>query len=316
MSAHLGPLVSALVDDQLEPALREKALAHLVCCPRCAQEVQDTRAARALLNKAHEMPALRDDFMSGLLSLAQDCDPPRTVPVSHDNPFITREPIPGGAYCGKLSGKQSLRKWATYGSVFALGGACAAAFILGARPLIAPQSDYETLVERLDVLRGSSAFSPLYDVARTQPHRNPQGVDHGNFNTLLYQHGLAPPKEKPEGVTIKEVGFLATRPTELEIVIATPIGEVLVVEHKGVLDGSTVDSASVIDHELGPIYVLGDAPTHLVWQSEEAVIELITDIESEDLMQFAHTFAAEQHDEGLTARFARGFSVLAGVVSE
>ena len=49
MTAHLGDLVSALVDGQLEPAEEASALSHLAGCERCAAELKATADMRAVV---------------------------------------------------------------------------------------------------------------------------------------------------------------------------------------------------------------------------------------------------------------------------
>lgn len=317
MSAHLGPLVSALVDDQLPPAARDRALAHLAICERCTEEVRDTRVAHKLMSNAAGTPALRSDFIDGLLTMASaEVHYERARPDSAENPFVTHSAVPGGAYCGVLSKPHGFKQWLKYGSVFALGGACAVAFLLGARPVISPKTDTDTVAARLALLRNSAAFNPLYEVTATQADGTKSGIDTAKLSTWLEQHGWTAPSALPAGVTITEVGFLSDQPDELEIVVETPVGEILIVESRGVLDESITKTATKLTLERGSAYVLSDNPAHLTWQSGDTVIELHSTHSVDEIMQFAGTFEAQHHDSGISARMARGFTNLAGVVSD
>lgn len=319
MSAHLGPLASALVDEQLQPAAREKALAHLVVCHRCTQEVRDIRTARAALSLAsEEQPALSNNFMQGLLQMAHEehAQAQREAIIAHREAFVDHKPVPGGEYCGQMKARKKLTQLAKYGAVFALGGSCVAAFLLGERPNITPRSDQGILAERLSVLRESNSFSPIYGVHGPVASGHGSTVDSHKLNGWLKEHGWTVPEALPTGVTITSVGFLASRPNELEFIMDTPVGEVVIIESHGILDVSSFDSPVIMEHPHGPIYKLRETPTHLVWQSGETMIEVIGQAASEQLMELAHSFKAEQHDSGYTAQLARGFTQLAGVVSE
>lgn len=318
MNTHLGPLVSALVDDQLGQPARDKALAHVAACDRCAEEVRNTRIARSYLSDAAGMPPLRGSFMDGLISLAseQQVVPSDEEILARRNEFETHQPLPGGQYCGLLAAKTQPKQWLKYGAVFALGGACVAAFLLGARPHVTPQTDHTILAERLSVLRGNASFSPIYEISNRFSDGTSHGVDYTKLVKWLEAHGWTAPQTLPVGATITEVGFLASRPHELEFVVDTPGGEVVIIESHGILDVSRYDSPQVVAEKDGPIYKLSDQPIHLAWQSGDTVIELVSDNGFDELLEFAETFEASQHDSGYTARLARGFTQLAGVVSE
>lgn len=317
MSAHLGALVSALVDDQLPPAAKERALAHLASCERCAEEVRDTRIAHKIMSNAAGTPALRSDFIDGLLHMAtQETPSGPNVYSSAENPFVTHSAVPGGAYCGVLRKRGSAKQWIKYGSVFALGGACAAAFILGSRPTVSPRTDADSIATRLSQLRSSASFNPLYEVTATQADGSKSGVDTTKLSVWLEKHGWAAPSALPSGVTITEVGFQAEKPNELEIVVNTPRGEILIVESRGVLDESTIKDARTLTVDRGTVYVLSETPAHLAWQSGDTVIELHSTQSTDEILQFAGTFKAQNHDSGISARLVRGFTDLAGVVSD
>ena len=56
---HLGDLLSALVDGELDPAQVAAAQAHVARCPSCAAELDDVTTARALVRG---LPALDPPF--------------------------------------------------------------------------------------------------------------------------------------------------------------------------------------------------------------------------------------------------------------
>ncbi len=71
---HLGRRVSALVDDQLPPDERERALAHLVGCPHCRVLVDAEVTAKATLRTLGD-PAPPPGLLAGLLDLGGPSGP-------------------------------------------------------------------------------------------------------------------------------------------------------------------------------------------------------------------------------------------------
>ena len=119
---HLGSQVSALVDGQLSPAARERALAHVAVCPECADELTSARAARRALAAAFDVP-MAPELTQRLLALGATSGvargatrrdgssrPPRSFP--HDS-----VPLPGTGSGrrmpdGCLHGDLAARWWA------------------------------------------------------------------------------------------------------------------------------------------------------------------------------------------------------------
>jgi anti-sigma factor RsiW len=68
VSGHLGPLAAALVDDQLDPSSREKALRHVAACESCRFEVEQQRTMKARLDRMGEpeLPSALLDRLSAL----------------------------------------------------------------------------------------------------------------------------------------------------------------------------------------------------------------------------------------------------------
>lgn|GEM_PF-3118635 len=323
MNGHLGSLISALVDDQLPPHVRERALAHAAACSSCAQEIQATRRAHGLLANPGCDPVARHDFVSGLMSLAQAersafAQSSGGVPADFatqyaDNPFIVRESIPRCAFSGEVRRRLPLGQMGKYAAVFALGGACALAFVLGSRPLVTPAVDDNSLHAKLASITYDPSFSPVIGVASDA---DPGQVDNAKLVKWLHQHSWAAPSALPDSVSVAQVGFSASNPSQLEIVLSTPYGSALITERRGALDAAAISQASVIEHDGGPVYVLGDSPTHLVWQNGEIVMELVSAQSISQLAAVTQTMDVDRYDESLGARLMRGFTDIAGVVRE
>jgi anti-sigma factor RsiW len=86
MSGHLGDLAAALVDGQLSPGVRERALRHLEQCARCRDEVAEQERLKSQLSHLFAPPS-PSDLASRLLSLP-------TSPV-----------VTGGSYLGGGDGR-------------------------------------------------------------------------------------------------------------------------------------------------------------------------------------------------------------------
>lgn len=319
MSAHLGPLVSALVDEQLGAAARERALAHAAQCDQCAAEIRATRSARGLLSKASGVPELRTDFMSGLVNMAHaqtDQQSAAHISQSNSNPFIPVAEVPKTQFSGDLKQPTSVRQWLRYTAVFGLGGACAAAFLLGSPSVINPVSNTSVLAQRLGVVENAKLFTPETQVSTANSNGALDSIDTSLLQTWLQHNGWSAPVSLPHGVSVQRVGYVDGRESELEIVVQTPAGMVLVSEAKGKLDSQALAKFETIDDHTEPIYVLSSQPAHLVWQSGDTVIELVSQLSTQELVELCKSFEAEGYDTGISARFIRGFSDIAGAISE
>ena len=67
-AGHLGRLVAALVDGELAPDVRERALAHVAACARCGEEVRRHRETKARLSGLGP-PALPEHLAARLSGL-------------------------------------------------------------------------------------------------------------------------------------------------------------------------------------------------------------------------------------------------------
>ena len=90
---HLGSWLSALADGQLPPDETERALVHVVGCPRCTAELATARATRRVLsNTAAEPLEPASGLTARLLSLAPEGLPGRW---SRPDPFAAAASLPG-----------------------------------------------------------------------------------------------------------------------------------------------------------------------------------------------------------------------------
>ena len=109
-------------------------------------------------------------------------------------------------------------------------------------------------------------------------------------------------------------GFISSDPGVLEIVFDTEVGTVVVTETYGQLNVNAVSGLPSIAHFSGPIYVASDAPTHLVWQSGENVMELSSPAAISDIGEMINGFAVTPSDTGMKDRLARGLTQMTGVI--
>ena len=142
MSAHLGDRVSALVDGQLAPAVAERALAHVACCPRCAADLAAARAARRVLSDVDDVrPA--GDLTARLLALG-GCGPadpagtPRPAPARPMDPFVPPSGAAGAtaAFTGGTSTPARGLTGLLGGSVLGSGSVLGGRPVLGGRGLL------------------------------------------------------------------------------------------------------------------------------------------------------------------------------------
>ena len=75
---HLGPLVTALVDEELQDDVRRRALEHAARCPSCTAEIDAQRRLKARVGVA-PLPAPPEALTRRLLELAAPAPPQRTA---------------------------------------------------------------------------------------------------------------------------------------------------------------------------------------------------------------------------------------------
>lgn len=109
MSAHLGPLVTAFVDGELDHDRREEVLAHLAHCTGCRAEVDGVRRLKQALRGAADVSPVPTDLTARLLAAIQNTPQPVSVGP------VRRRPAP----------HRRLRRTAVGGAfvVLGLGGA-------------------------------------------------------------------------------------------------------------------------------------------------------------------------------------------------
>ncbi len=80
-SGHVGDLGAALVDEQLEPALRELVLLHMIGCVMCRHDVEEQRQLKARLQALRE-PGLPFSLFSKLSALDKPDKPDKTAALT------------------------------------------------------------------------------------------------------------------------------------------------------------------------------------------------------------------------------------------
>jgi hypothetical protein len=89
---------------------------------------------------------------------------------------------------------------------------------------------------------------------------------------------------------------------------------VVVREQKGQLDLSVLGGTTRTVVDGNPVYVVSETPVHLVWQSSDTVIDVVSEMALDDVLQLVSTFTVDEFDTGFQARVGRGWSTLTGVL--
>lgn len=319
MTKHLGDLGSALVDNQLSLTNQEKALAHLARCPPCAKEVGAIRAARTLLSSAAEIPLPRTDFLGSLMALDKgELEGGFSMNASGatigSNPFHEGEFVPRGALSGDIQNVSGFKKhWPKYVAGLAVGALCAGAYTLGGRPSITPQLTAAATQEHLNRTNVTFDFMPVVGVSQNSEADHVTGIDHDKLLGWLSAHQFSVPQGLPESVQVVRAGFSSSDPEVLEILFDTEVGTVMLTETHGQLNLKAVTKLPFIEHLSGPIYVVSNTPTHLVWQSGENVIELSSPAAIADIGEMIDGFKVTPSDAGMKDRLVRGLTQMTGV---
>lgn len=339
MSAHLGDWVSALVDNQLAPADRERCLAHLAACPGCAREVEDARAARRALVLDIDEVRPAPDFMSRLLSMSEPPPPAAGEVVGFDepgrgegsgsrapgaSPLVAHEQLPPRwrALCGDVDHRGGRRGRAVIAAILGTTMVTVSLFTLGDRPVVAPDRQQNEALSALAAAAQLRSSDGLVLAAGTGdlgtgPLGTGPGTDGYDHEVLewMSEQGWPRPDPLPDTVTVAAVRYSGTQDDVLEVDLDTPFGDVVLREQHGRLDPDKVSDLRTVDAGGAPVYVVSDAPVHLVWQSSDTVVDLVAPGSVDDVLQLVSTFPVDEYDQGFQARVGRGWTTLTGVLS-
>jgi hypothetical protein len=323
---HLGTLVSALADDQLSPATRERALTHVAGCDQCAAELAVARAVRKRLSCARDVLPTTD-LTSRLLALstqipAAQGDPLRAGPPVRD-PWAP--PADEGALRDALTGDvvaHARRRRARRTLIVASSGVAVLAvslFALGDRPVVVPERH---VAAPLTLLAQSGHDVPDSDEvdlvplvpAAGQVASAPASMDLVDSAALTWmaEHGWTSPSGILEGFDVTGVRLVGEDHDVLQVELSGPEGAIVVREQVGRLD--TTSLARSDGFEGRDVYVLSDEPWHVVWQAGDTVIDVVAEARQDVLAAFVATFPAHDFDEGVPARISRGWTTMTGAL--
>ncbi|MHB1488964.1 MAG: zf-HC2 domain-containing protein [Cellulomonas sp.] len=323
---HLGSLTSALVDGQLDPAAAERALAHAAACAPCAAELAAARAYQRVLSAIDDV-APAPDLTARLLALgAGACGPGAPggsgTPPGPRHPTASllapAQPFPSGGMRGDVTGRHGARRWVT-SSVVGVGAAALALFVLGDAHVVAPSERPAQAMALLahveDAAAGSASVVSRDAGASAASTVDGLNLDGGQGAVLAWMHanGWPCPGELPTGATVTAVRLTADE--VLEVDVETPRGQLVLTEQRGILDTSTVAGADRVDVGGASAYVLSRSPWHLAWQSQDTVVELVSDAGRDQVQQVARTIPAEAFSDAPPARIVRGWQIVTGVIS-
>lgn len=337
MSGHLGARVSELVDDELDPAARERALAHVTRCRRCADEVRAVRAARRAL--CADLPGVvpDPDFMTRLLALQHDVAGAGEQPSGEvrDRQPLAPPPGPGGsgvpglrtevrgmpAGVGALRGdvrRAARRRWVAWGTGSALlasGVAASGLLVLGQRPVVVPDRVPAAALSVLASAPPPRATSPTPGIMQAVGARDELPGSDVDVLSQARADGWQCPLELPAGVHVAAIRIGGVDEAVLELDLEGPAGRAVVREQKGRLDLASVEDAVARTVDGAPVYVLSTAPLHVVWQSGENVVDLVAETSLENVLQLISSFSVDEFDTRVQAQLVRGWSSLTGGLS-
>lgn len=302
---HLGTQVAALVDGQLPPAAAERALCHIAGCAECAAQVSAQRAARAALASAGQVPVAAD-LTSRLLALGADPRALGSVPVSRAErartglgalrsrvagPPATPVPMPpsraerlAARVC--LPGASRRRAPVPAWAVLAVAGVAAVwLFAVGEEDAVVPERHP---AQALSLLAAAEALSGPADA-----------VEAGAMGAV----------QVPAGYQVVAVQH---HEDYVEVDLDGPYGAVVATQHPGRLDPDAVAGLPVMQAGGHDVYVLSQGPWHLVWQSGDTVVSVVSGSASPAVDAVATAFPSVPFDDGVDAQISRGWAALAG----
>ncbi|MCU1430998.1 MAG: zf-HC2 protein [Actinotalea sp.] len=124
----------------------------------------------------------------------------------------------------------------------------------------------------------------------------------------MRDHGWAPLDPLPPGYAITGVRQDA-RGRSLEVDLDGTAGLIVVTQEHGRLSPAVAARPSGEGGER--VHVLSAAPWHCAWQSGDTVVSVVAEVPSEALVTVLESYPATDYDDGVAARIARGWDVLA-----
>ncbi|MBD7949168.1 anti-sigma factor family protein [Oerskovia rustica] len=329
---HLGTLVSALADDQLSPATRERALTHVAGCDQCAAELAVARAVRKRLSCARDVLPTTD-LTSRLLALSSEIpaaqgDPLRQGPPARDPWAAAPE---AGALRDALTGDfvAHARRRRSRRTVVAASSGLAvlavALFTLGDRPLVVPDRHVAAPLTLLAQAGDDAQDATDPGLVPVRPTAGGSGtsasaaastdsMDLVDSAALAWMadHGWTSPSGILEGFDVTGVHLVGDDRDVLQVDLAGPEGTIVVREQVGRLDTTSLTRSEGFDGRA--VYVLSDEPWHVVWQAGDTVIDVVAEARKEVLAAFVATFPAHDFDAGVPARISRGWTTMTGAL--
>lgn len=315
---HLGDLISALADGQLSPADTEKALSHVTMCRLCARELDTARAARRALSSAADVvpdPALTARLMALQASIPPTDEDPLRRPLLGPDPLsvpawqtasFSRSFSSGESFDGSLDRPARRRRTARIAAlgVGGVGVLGLALFTLGDVPVVSPQLSAQTSMTMLG-RTGSDSAAAGQDVLATL-----DGSAGGRTAAALdwvADNGWVAPADLPAGYTVSAMRLVGEEGQTLEIDLTGPSGHAVVRERPGQLaqEGATT---------VGEVQVLATEPTHVAWQSDDMVVDVVAEAPEEVLSELVASFGEHGYDAGVLPRIARGWHTVTGAI--
>jgi hypothetical protein len=332
MNHHLGSWVSALVDGQLPPAESERALAHVAACALCAEEVAAARQARRALSIARDVePA--PDLTARLLALAATTQPAGAGPPDGEGPGHRSRVLPLGssayavparALTGDLSARRIPGMRLAAGSLAGVGVVTAGLVLLGEQPTVVPSTHPAQALSQLARAHGPGTAAASAADAELAVRLTPSstaaalGSEDEAVLAWLRREGWTSPVELPVGyeVTGARYAYGTTGGSVvLELELDGPDGRVVLTEEHGRLDVSGLEGATAHTLAGHEVYELSRQPWHLVWQSDDTVVTLVSGAPADSVSELVADFPAAGYDDRLPARITRGWDTVTGALA-
>lgn len=247
MSHLSGPRAAALVDAELAPASRDRAVAHLAACPACRERVLAERAARRLLaGSADVLPseALRARLLAVPGSTEVQAPPSRSTP----------------------------RRAPGWVGVLALSGAASVCglFVLGLS--IEPGLDDADLTAPMLAAAPVAAAAPLAAGSRLSALGDPDDLT-GEALGWLTQLGWAAPSTVPS--TLRVVNMPTSQDGLVAVELVGAGSRVVLLERRGRLDPAVRAGATRLEGLGSEAYLVSDSPWVAVKQSGDVAVAVI-----------------------------------------
>lgn len=295
---HVDREVTALVDGRLPGERRERVLAHLVHCPRCARLVEEERASRRALHDAGPVQP-PPDLTDRLLALPGQAPPPGQVP----------------AWAQRVVEDRRARRRLVTSLTFVAVGAVGAVGVLVTVGVMTERA--ATPTDMLADVREAHELDPGRLALVSEPpaergERVPTSLTASDTDAVfawMAREGWATPGTLPAGLHVTDVR-LDPASTVLEVELVGGESYVRLIQQPGRLDPAVLADLEPVEVDGAKVHRLPGEEHGFVVQCAENVVMVVATTEAGE--EIVGALPRAPYDTGVLGLVDRGWDTVTG----